>query len=162
VFLPAGVGAREIARQIGAYYDSGHSAPAVECVLIAARALATEPASRRIVFVISDNTVSSTADHKPAIEALRRAGAELWVVATSRESEIGVLDNAILTVGPKPTGGRNLNILTETIDLAAKRLIGAALGAYVLTYETEKTDGLLRIGVRRSDAVVTAPAWIRK
>jgi hypothetical protein len=162
VFAEAGSGAAEIARQIASYYDSGHSAPVLESVQVAARAIAAEKTTRHIVFVISDNTVSSSADHKPGIEALRRANAELWVLTTSRVVNDSPLDNAILTLGPKPSGGRTLNIYTETIDLAAKRLIDLALSAYVVTYETDKIDGALRVGVRLTGASVAAPGWIAK
>lgn len=157
-FAEGPAGAAELDKFAATFYESVQAAPAQEAIAAAATALARETTRRHLVFVISDATIHTQEHPRATIEALRRANAELWVVQTARTPD----SNPILVSGPGATGGRRMTIYTRTLDLAAKRLITLAMWAYNVTYETDKTDGVLRVGVRRPDGSVAAPSWIAK
>lgn len=145
----------------------------VEGIEAAARALATEQTSRRIVVAIARIGPGSGSGNEqrhmePARAALHEAGASLWTVqltplTLARGSSD--VERFLETVAPE-TGGR-ASVIADTSALEGTMSAIAQLIAhqYAVTYESSGTvspNATLRVGVRRDGVRVYAAGRPRK
>lgn len=160
-------GAAELEHDGGRFYRSGLSARLLESIEVATRALSAERSRRRIVFAIT--TRLEAGDRTPPkriADALRATGTSLWALeyglfytAPPGDEEEKVLRDVTRASG----GRREVNLGAIGLDAATRRLMAMVLASYVVTYDAPATPGAgeLRVGVRRDDALVSAPGWVR-
>lgn len=148
------------------FVQSGASAPMMECISVAARALGEAASKRRMILLLTSQTdsVRSTLSPESVGEAVRRSGASLWALQSSlptRNRQGAVESERVLKTVTRASGGRLDRRLTWLIEQNAVPLARLMLSQYAVTYASPEISGpgYLRVGVDRPGVEVFAPGW---
>ena len=153
-------------RTIARFFESGRAAPLLESIQAATQVLEHEATSRRAILAIAGSVdVGPTVAPQRVSPALRRSKTTLWGVQIASSSSRGfTAGESVLANVTRFSGGRG-DLIYDIAALpgATQNLVNAMLSQYLLTFAVPpgKIGDGLRVGVRRQDVVVSAPAWWR-
>jgi VWFA-related protein len=124
-----------------------------------------EPRKAIVVITVESGVEFSTLYYKPVLDALRRSGAALHVLAigspSSSQSDEGRNRNIVIADGTEQTGGRRDQILAESgLGDRLLQLADEMMNQYVVSYSRPETlipPEKIEVTVKKSDLTVRAP-----
>jgi hypothetical protein len=167
VMRRAAADASEIDKTVSTFLGADQTAPLLESILVATRALATEQSSRRIVVALAAGVESNhgVSAPKQVLDELRRAGVSLWSIDLGWDAlTIGPAEGKVLAAASAQSGGIHAFANSTSFDRVIQELLNLIYSQYVITYR--RPSGLsqssrLQVGVRTDDGVrVVAPTWV--
>jgi len=155
-------------REAAAFLRGGASAPMLECVMVAARALGEAPSRRRLIFLLTSQRDSLPATDTAEVvgEVVRRSGASLWALQSTLPAlQSGAVENErVMKTVTRASGGRREQRLTWLIEEHAVAMTRQMLSQYEVTFDLPATlgPGHLRVGVTGGRIEVFAPGWVTR
>lgn len=153
-------------REAATFLRGGASAPMLESVMVAARALGEARSRRRLIFLLTSQRDSLPATDTAEVvgEVVRRSGASLWALqSTLPGRQAGAVENErVMKTVTRASGGRREQRLTWLIEEHAVAMTRQMLSQYEVTFDLPATQGpgYLRVGVARDGVEVLAPGWL--
>jgi len=155
-------------REAATFLRGGASAPMLESVMVAARALGEASSRRRMIFLLTSQRDSLPATEAAEVvgEAVRRSGASLWALqSTLPARQVGAVENEkVMKTVTRASGGRREQRLTWLIEEHAVAMTRQMLSQYEVTFDLPATlaPGFLRVGVAGDGVEVLAPGWVNR